>query len=231
MTQTESLELLRSQSMTGLVHRELLSRIATGDFQPGMKLNEADIAQRMGVSRGPVREAFRALEESGLVRVEKNRGVYVRSVSLEEAIDIYELRAAIDTAIGRKLAQSRAASTLDSLKDMLGRMRLAADSHDVAGYLSLNLALHDQLALATGNEKLVEVYRRLVMELSLFRREALASSEAALHDSLHEHEDILAAIESGDVELSGQLMRQHVEKGRDRLLRGRDAMASRKGGA
>ncbi len=80
--------------------------ILAGELAPGAKLNEAWLSERLGVSRGPVREAFRVLEESGLVRLEKNRGVFVREIPHEEAAEIYELRAVLDEFVGRRLAES-----------------------------------------------------------------------------------------------------------------------------
>ena len=83
--------------------------ILAGDLAAGAKLNEAEHRRSMlGVSRGPVREAFRALEESGLVRLEKNRGVFVRQISVEEADEIYELRAVLDEFVGRRVGAERA---------------------------------------------------------------------------------------------------------------------------
>ena len=93
-----ALAVLRQQSLTTLVQREIERRIIAGELPPGAKLNEAELAAEMGISRGPVREAFRALEQAGLVQTEKNRGVFVRQVSLEEANEIYEVRAALEGA-------------------------------------------------------------------------------------------------------------------------------------
>src|SRR5262245_43228518 len=91
-----AIELLQSHSLTTLVQHELERRSLAGELAPGDKLNEADIAGALNVSRGPVREAFRALEQAGLVRTEKNRGVFVRQVSIREADEIYEVRAGLD---------------------------------------------------------------------------------------------------------------------------------------
>src|SRR5690349_774028 len=77
-----AIELLQSHSLTTLVRRELERRILAGELAPGDKLNEEGLAAQFNVSRGPVREAFRALESAGLVRTEKNRGVFVRQVSI-----------------------------------------------------------------------------------------------------------------------------------------------------
>src|SRR5271165_4538134 len=90
------IELLQHHTLTSLVQREVERMILQGDIASGAKLNEAELANRLGVSRGPVREAFRALEETGLVQMEKNRGVFVRQISVHEAHEIYELRAAFD---------------------------------------------------------------------------------------------------------------------------------------
>ncbi|HYK12544.1 MAG TPA: GntR family transcriptional regulator, partial [Burkholderiales bacterium] len=84
------LEILQNQSLTMLVQNEIERMIVGGELGAGAKLSENSIAMRLGVSRGPVREALRGLEQTGLVRVEKNRGVFVRQLSLDEADEIYE---------------------------------------------------------------------------------------------------------------------------------------------
>ena len=96
----EVIALVRENSLPTLVQRELERLILAGDLPAGGKLTEASVAELLGVSRGPVREAFRAMEASGLVRFEKNRGVFVRQPSVAEADEIYEVRAALDTGPG-----------------------------------------------------------------------------------------------------------------------------------
>ena len=100
-----TITVLQTNSLPGLVQREIERMILAGELAAGAKLNEVAIAELLGVSRGPVREAFRALEESGLVRLEKNRGVFVRQIAVEEADEIYELRAVLDEFVGRRVAQ------------------------------------------------------------------------------------------------------------------------------
>src|SRR3712207_2568017 len=97
--ETSALELLRSRSLAGLVQNEIERLILTGELVVGTKLNESAIAHRLGISRGPVRESFRTLEEMGLVRLEKNRGVFVREISADEAAELYEVRAALDQIV------------------------------------------------------------------------------------------------------------------------------------
>ena len=131
-----------------LVQKELERMILAGDLAAGAKLNEASVADSLGVSRGPVREAFRALEESGLVRLEKNRGVFVRQISVAEANEIYEVRAALDEWTGRRLAQTATAEHIRELRAFVERMDRAAAKDDVQAYWLLNLDFPRSAGLA-----------------------------------------------------------------------------------
>jgi len=212
-----SLRLLRTTSLPLLLQREVERMILAGEIAAGDRLNESELAQKFGTSRGPIREALRALEESGLVRVEKNRGAFVRVLSVEEAGEIYEVRAALDELIGRVVAERATASELQALAQHAGELAAAAEAGKPELYLRLNLAFHDRLAGMTRNAKLLSMYRRLVNELSLFRREALSAE--ALPVSAREHAAIAAAIAARDAELAARLMREHVAKSLERMRR------------
>lgn len=211
------ISILQSQSLTTLVQRELESRIMSGGLAPGAKLNEIEVAGQLSVSRGPVREAFRALEQAGLLRMEKNRGVFVRAISLQEADELYELRAVLDEHVGRTLAARITPEGLRELRVFVEGLTQASTARDLDAYTRLNLAFHDRMVELTGNGKLVDTYRRLVKELTLFRREALSGNNAAMPDSTREHRDIVSAIAARDADLAGRLMREHVESGRARM--------------
>ena len=205
-----------------LVQRELERMILAGDLAAGAKLNEASVADLLGVSRGPVREAFRALEESGLVRLEKNRGVFVRQISVAEADEIYEVRAALDEWVGRRLAQTATAGELKELRGIVDRMDRAAAKNDVDAYYPLNLEFHDRLVAFTGNAKLLATYRRLVNELNLFRRQTLAHG-GTLSVSTREHRDIVDKIAAGNAAAAGKALHDHVIGSRERMHRSRVA--------
>jgi phosphonate utilization transcriptional regulator len=212
----DPIDLVRRHSLTTLVRDQIERHIVEGALAPGDKLNEADWAARLRVSRGPVREAFRALEQAGLVRTEKNRGVFVRTVSLAEADEIYAVRAVLEEAACRMLAASIDAAKLAVLRDWVDAMRAAADAQDHDGYARANVAFHDALVAASGNRKLYETYRRLVSELSLFRRAALRVHAHAMARSLAEHRAILTALASRDAEHAAALIRGHVNGGLQR---------------
>lgn len=190
--------------------------ILEGELNTGQRLNESDLALRFGVSRGPIREALRTLEESGLVQQQRNRGVFVREISVKEADDIYELREALDELVGRKLAKTITGAQMEQLRALLSEMDEATAKQDVNRYYRLNLRFHDLMVTYAGNPKLTETYARLVKVLLLFRRRGLQQG-GGLPVSIQEHHAILDAIASGDPERAGREMREHVRASRRRM--------------
>ena len=217
-----TIELLRTASLSSAAQQEIERMILDGEIGPGSKLTEAWLSERLGVSRGPIREAFRMLEDSGLVRQEKNRGVFVRDIPLEEALEIYDLRAAMDELVGRRLAETITPEQLKTARAIVERMDVAARAGDPDTYHLLNLEFHDALVGFTGNRKLAGVYRRLVKELALFRRRNLRDQQLLPH-SAAEHRGILKAIASGDPEQAGRTMFDHVMESRERARKGEGA--------
>jgi phosphonate utilization transcriptional regulator len=212
-----TIALLQSSSLTNVVQQEIERAILQGEYEPGSKLIEATLAQKMGVSRGPVREAFRMLEEAGLVRNEKNRGVFVRDIPIDEAVEIFDLRAAMDELVGRKLAKDITTVQLKEIKGLVDSMEKAVKAEDAYNYHLLNLKFHDRLVEMAGNSKLTAIYRKLIKELSLFRRLNLADGWL-LPISAGEHRQIIKAIASGDPEAAGKAMFDHVMDSKERTI-------------
>ncbi|MFZ6689477.1 phosphonate utilization associated transcriptional regulator [Undibacterium sp. SXout11W] len=220
---TKPTALIQQASLSTLAQIEIERMILAGEISAGTKLNEASLAEMLGVSRGPVREAFRSLEETGLVRQEKNCGVYVRQISIEEADDIYEIREALDELVGRKLAKTITAVQLKELRSMVDKMEKLAEKKNVSSYSLLNLEFHDVLVKMTGNEKLLTTYRRLVKELNLYRRNSL-EQQGTLPISIHEHREIVELIAAGNADAAGNMMRQHVIDSRQRMHKSHQAI-------
>ena len=118
-----ALAFLQSSSLPMLMQEEIERLIMTGELPVGSRINESELSQRFNTSRGPIREALRALEEAGLVRNEKNRGVFVREIAFEEADEIYELREALEEIIGRRVALAIKPDAIERLRAMLDAMR------------------------------------------------------------------------------------------------------------
>jgi phosphonate utilization transcriptional regulator len=212
-----TIALLQSNSLSGLVQGELERLILSGELPPGAKLTEMTLAARLGVSRGPLREAFRMLEEAGLLRTEKNRGVFVRDIAIEEAVEIFDLRAAMDELVGRQLAERITPAQLKEVRALVDAMERAVKAEDTRGYHLLNLQFHDRLVEMAGNGKLCAIYRKLIKELSLFRRLNLADGWL-MPISAGEHRGIVKAIASGDPQAAGKAMFDHVMESKDRTV-------------
>jgi phosphonate utilization transcriptional regulator len=211
------IELLREHSLTTLAQQELERRIIGGEIAAGTKLNEVDVAGALGVSRGPVREAFRALGQAGLVRVEKNRGVFVREVSLEEANEFYEVRAALEGLIGTLAARRIAIEEIEQLRAVVRRMHQVQKGRRAEEYFSLNVEFHDLLARAARNNALLANYRGVVNQLGLYRRATISRSTDNIPLSTAEHEAIVEAVAARDEARAERLLTEHVLVSRERL--------------
>lgn len=212
-----ALAVVQHSSLTRLVAEALEQMILTGELAPGARLNEAALAERFGVSRGPLREALRTLEESGLIRQEKNRGATVRVISLAEAAQIYEVRAGLDATAGRLLAETITLPQIEELQRLIEAMHPVAQRDDVDAFHALNLAFHDRLVEMSGNTSLLLIYRRLVKQLTLFRRRNLLAPRA-IPRFAEEHGQIVAHLERADAPACAEALYAHARGGRARML-------------
>ncbi len=219
MTFAQTLGVLKHHSMPSLVQEELERMLRGGAFAPGDPLREASLATQLGVSRGPIREAFRSLEEKGLVRVEKNRGVFVRIITPQEADDIFEVRTALEKLIVSRVAKTPECLADSGLPELLSNAEKLAAEADFSGCHALNVQFHERLAELAGNETLLHTYRRLVNELSLFRQQAHASSPDAstLRRSVVDHQNMFTALVEGNKRKALGVLKLHVEESRKRL--------------
>jgi len=208
---------LQSHSLTGVVQRELERMILNGEFLPGERLNEQAIADKLAVSRGPVREACRALAEMGLVHLIANRGVFIKQLTKADAIEVYDVRAGMTALAASFLAPRLTAQSLKDLQNFVDEMELAAESGDFKKFYPINLEFHDYIVKTTENSRLMKLYRGLVKEFHLFRTHGLVQ-RAALLESNKEHREIVAALQQHDSELSYETSFRHVRNGKQRML-------------
>jgi len=211
------LQVLQSQSLASAVQQEIYAQILQGKFAMGQKLSEAALAGSLGVSRAPVREAFRALEEAGLVTISKNRGVFVREFTAKDVKDLYDIRVGLDEMTGRLLAPKITDSQLEKLQGLVESMQQCLDNGDLAGYFPLNIQFHDQIVQMTGNDKLVVLYRRLTDEMHLMRQRGIAEGGGKLISN-EEHRDIVAVLASRNGDDAAAVMGAHGAAGYRRLL-------------
>jgi phosphonate utilization transcriptional regulator len=215
------LQLVQSNSLPALVQVEIEQMILRGDLAVGGHINESELAARFGTSRGPVREALRALEESRLVRSEKNRGVFVREISIAEADEIYDVREALDQLIGERVAQRATEEQLRSLEAVVANMAQVAARQDLESYYALNLKFHDMLLEYAGNSRLTESYRPLTKALLLFRLRGLQDG-GGFAVSNTEHGAVVEALAARDGARAGRLLRRHAAMSRARMHKAAD---------
>ena len=214
----QALELVRTKSLPALVQEEIIRMIREGELSGGDKLNESVLAATLGVSRGPVREAFQALVVSGLLRQERNRGVFVRTLSTDEVADIYSVRASLDRLVGETVVQTVTEADLVGLRDLVARMDEASAKRNTEVYYPLNLEFHGRILELSGNTRLIAMNRRLIDELHLCRRRNLLEG-SGMDASNEEHRRIVDEIAGGDPEGAGSAMSDHVSAALGRLLR------------
>ena len=214
---TEALEILKSQSLTSVLQHEIEKLVLAGSFRSGQRLNEKALAERFKVSRGPVREACRALAKMGLLDLVPNRGVLVRQVSRREAEDLYDVRATLFGLAARTLAARITPKQLAILDDLLDRMDDAAATRSLDTYYPLNLKFHESLLEFSENQRLIDDYFRLIKELHLFRAQGLLHG-GGLEVSNSEHREIVAALKSGDPLAAFEVAFKHVQNGKARML-------------
>jgi DNA-binding GntR family transcriptional regulator len=212
----------RAQSLSSLAAEEIERMIVAGELQSGDRINESTLAQMFGISRGPIREACRSLEKSGLVRVETNRGAFVREMSVAQAAEIYDVRAHLFGLVGRLAAGNATERNVAELQAMVKEMERA---RDIDVYYPLNVAFHARLVELCGNTRLAELYKSLSKELHLYRRRGLVQGESMV-SSNREHARIIEALRNRDADLAEREMVRHILAGKARLLQGAEKQSS-----
>jgi DNA-binding GntR family transcriptional regulator len=214
---------LRAHTVTGVVQHVIERMILSGELEPGQRLNETALANRLSVSRGPVREACRSLAELGLVYLIPNRGIFVRRFTRADAVEVYDLRAGLIALAAVLLAPHLTQEVSIELDRLLVAMDAGAQADDFPRFDALNLDFHDFIVRATGNARLIRLYRGLVKEFHMFRTHGLMQRASLLQSNL-EHREIVDALKSGDAERSYQASFRHVGQGKERMLAALDRL-------
>lgn len=217
----DTLHVLRSQSLSSVVQREIEQRIMSGAIAAGSRVNENSLAGELGVSRGPIREACRGLVEMGLLTVIVNRGVFVREVTQKDAVDVYDVRASLMRLAGETLAHRISDTQMETLRDLVAQMDSAEEQNDFETFYALNREFHDRIVDFAENDRLRAISDGLVKELHLYRRRSLFQG-GSLAASNREHKDILTALASRDPARAGLALEKHIIAGKKRFLAATD---------
>jgi DNA-binding GntR family transcriptional regulator len=198
------------------VYDHLRSEIFAGRLEPGAELAEVALAEQLGVSRGPIREAIGRLAAEGVLLVRPRRGTVVRSLSAEEFLELYQVREALERLAVQLAVPRLTPEQLDELAAHNDRMQEAAASDDVAAFFEANLDFHGYLLEASGNATLRQTYRQLLGSLGRYRLRSV-TLRGNLNRSVAEHAAILRAAKRGDADRAAQLMAEHIRVPQRRL--------------
>ncbi|RMD81538.1 MAG: FCD domain-containing protein [Lentisphaerae bacterium] len=208
------MEPIRKESLSDIIEHQLETMILKGELKPGQRVNELELANKLQVSRSPVREACLKLMGKGLIQAFPNRGSFIASLEVAEAVEIYQIRIELEGLAARLAA--RLQPSTDSLNNILEEMRKQVTAQDVQAYFRLNREFHLLIASLSGNETLKSLHVNLFNRLSLFQLKTLAQPQG-LQTSMREHTILAQAIGAGQEETAAQAARSHVQSSLNRL--------------
>ena len=202
-------------------YRELKALIQTGELSPEATLSERMLADRLGMSKTPIRAALEKLESQGLVTVSPQKGIIVRELSAREIAELFDLRAAIEPFIVARLARSCLADAQrDALKTSVDQQRTAADNADPLLATQLDVAFHRLLARILDNREMMVWLERCFDKLHRSILQVNRLGPDRLRKSQQDHEAIANALMEGTPEEASRLMNEHLAFGRRFLLLG-----------
>lgn len=200
--------------LAGALRERIEQMVLEGEIEAGARINELRLAATLRVSRGPVREALRGLERAGLLVAVPNRGMFVRKVALEEALHLYDVRAAL-ARLAATLATRRAGPK--GVRRLQGLFERMEGTRDPGPFFRWNNAFHAELLALSGNPRLIEMDEAVRNELQLYLGKSVLVSRQ-MRKSQAEHKAVLAALQAGDAEAAGAAFEAHVHAGKERML-------------
>ena len=201
-----------------MAYVSLKGAIVRGDLHPGQRLVESALSARMGISRIPVREAIKKLEQDGLIEKLGKGGFIVKNPSRKEIEETFGIRACLESYAAALATGHMDAPTIDRLENVLRRYRDALERRDIAKMTQLNNQLDEIIFSTSGSRKLYALIANFRDFISRYRKVLLTCMEYAAI-SLSEHEEIVQAMKEGDVEGVEKLVRKHLLRGRDILIK------------
>jgi len=195
--------------------------ILCGDLKPGQRLGESDIAEQMGMSRAPVREALRQLETEGLVVSEPHRGTFVAELSAADMWEIYTLRAAIERLAVGIVTEKASAETLAQLRQAVADMAQAAREGNLVRLAALELSFHEMLCRAAGHSRLLGIWLSMTAQFRTFI-DLTNTLYLPADEVVRLHAEVVEHIEDGRAEEAGRALARHILEVGERICRGQD---------
>lgn len=202
-------DLQNHRPLREIVYEELKRQILIGEIAPGTRMMEVELADDMGVSRTPVREAIRKLEKEGLVTIEPRRGAYASDISIKDIVDVLEVRQDLEGMAAAMAAQKATDEQKEQLSKVTEQYRDAVESGNVEEMIKFDEAFHKIIVGCSDNKTLVQLVSQ-VQELALRFRYIYYDDFARFGSQPMEHKEITDAIISGDADKARKAAGEHI---------------------
>jgi DNA-binding GntR family transcriptional regulator len=215
----DRLEPVDRETTPSIIADRVRRLIMDGTFAPGSQLGEAQLASRLQVSRGPVREAMQRLIQEGLLHSRRHRGVFVVTFDPDDIADIYLARSAVELTAARLLMHRGDEQALDRLEECVAEMRVAGKVQEWKALADLDLTFHETLVSSSGSKRLARMFQTLLVETRICLG-ALAPAYPIPLALVEEHRALVAAMRQGDEEKLAALVDAHMQQAVEVLGRG-----------
>lgn len=202
-----------SEQVADVLRAEILS----GEWSPGARLHEVEISGRLGISRGPVRDAIRILQNEGLLTSDWHKGAFIRTLTLKDAIEIYTLRTALESLAIDRAITFRTGADLEQLEERMKDIEYARDTGKQADMLMADIAFHQQIYIAAHHELLFQSWASLRSQIAfvlLQRQESTADYKDLM---VQEHRLLFEVIRDQDRQQAAGMIHEHIASAFERL--------------
>lgn len=204
-------------SLADQVRNLLLEGVTSGHLKPGGRINEAELARRLGISRNPIREAISGLAQKGFLVAVPRRGHFMRSFSREDLDDIFSFRICVESFAIRQGMGRMGAKDVAGLEAIVERMLVAAEASDLAGLQEADVAFHRTVCELSGNRQTVRAHQGIETELRMLIAYVDLEHETPMQSALV-HVPVLEAIAGGNVEKAVAAMERHIRATWDNVI-------------
>jgi len=218
MVKVPKLKMDSYQPLRDVIFETLRKAIVSGDIKPGERLMEVSLADQMGVSRTPVREAIRRLEAEGLVTMTPRKGTHVSELSVKDIMDVLEVRTVLDKLATDLAAKRMQPAQLKALESVHKQYISCVEKENMEGAVKKDVEFHDLIYAASGNPRLVAVAGSLREHIYRFRVIYMSGSLIA-ENVLNEHEEILTALKEAQNNIASNLAEKHIRNQMETIIK------------
>jgi len=186
--------------------------IIKGKFKPGEKISEGELAESMGISRTPLREAFRKLENEGFILIIPRKGAVVADIDAEEAIDLYEIKSTLEGLAARLAAASMKEKDIGKLEKINEELKELIDKNDLESFYRVHTRFHEGFVKLCGNKRLIQMISNLNDHFNRFGIISL-TLPGQFEKAINQHAEIIEAFQSGNEDLVEKKVKTNVMTG------------------